>query len=190
MLVCQCTKGSVFGHGWLKWWTRSRKTYAQKLSATAEGRTSHTWRCCWLGQAVFHVSRLVKVIPATWCLVSDTADGSGVRIHLYEAVPETCLMQWSVLWRILSWAYCIVTSGGLCRLCTWSLIFRPNGQKSRNPLQIQYGGRYGQRAVISSRGYGKLAVEGCVEVSDDFTELVTLGRWRDGEGTAWAFDSF
>jgi hypothetical protein len=33
-------------------------------------------------------------------------------------------------------------------------------------------------------------LEVCVEVSDDFTELVTLGRWRDSEGAAWALDNF
>jgi hypothetical protein len=60
--------------------------------------------------------------------------------------------------------------------CMPSLIFRLNGQRSRNALQIQPGGRYGQKAVTSSRGFGKSAVEGCVEVSDDFSEFMTLGR--------------
>jgi len=57
-----------------------------------------------------------------------------------------------------------------------SLIFRLDGQISRNPLQMQPEGRYGQRAVTSSRRFGKPTLEVCVEVSDDFTELVTLGR--------------
>jgi len=60
--------------------------------------------------------------------------------------------------------------------CMRSLIFRLDGQRSRDPLQIQPGGRYGQRVVTSSRGFGKPAVEGCIEVGDDFTEFVTLGR--------------
>jgi hypothetical protein len=60
--------------------------------------------------------------------------------------------------------------------CMRSLIFRLDGQRSRNPLQIQPGGRYGQRVVTSSRGFGKPAVEGLYREVSDFTEFVTLGR--------------
>ena len=45
--------------------------------------------------------------------------------------------------------------------CMPSLIFRLDGHISRNPLKMQPGGRYGQRAFTRSRRFGKPALEVC-----------------------------
>jgi hypothetical protein len=112
-----------------------------------------------LGQAVFHITDIVKMIPATCTKLYLKQTFNAMFIAVEN--PELRLVHFNFWWFIPS--------------CIPSLIFRLNGQKSRNPLQIQPEGKYGQRAVTSSRGFGKPAVEGCVEVSDDFTEFVTPG---------------
>ena len=104
-LVCLCSGGSVLGHELQeKWWTGSRKTFAQKLSATAEGRTLHTWHCCWLEQATWLISlrREGSCHPTPRLWYSWWIRGSYP--HVRSCTWKRHLMWCSVLWTILSWA--------------------------------------------------------------------------------------
>jgi len=59
--------------------------------------------------------------------------------------------------------------------CMPSLIFRLNGQRSRNPLQIQPGGRYGQKSVMISLNLCHLGV-GMVKASLERLTISNLER--------------
>ena len=180
--ICLWTGGSVTGYGWhLKWWTGSRRIMPRSWVLLQEAEH------CIRGIAVgWGKPSSTSLVSSRWFLSPDASSliqlmdqgfiSTCTKLYLKQASNAALgLLHCDFWWFIPS--------------CMPSLIFRLDGQ-IWNPLQMQTGGRYGQRAVTSSRRFGKPALEVCVEVSDDFTELVTLGRWRDSEGAAWALDNF
>lgn len=145
-----------------EWWTGLRNTLALKLSATAAGRTLHTWHCCWLRQAISHITYLCDTLwflpPSTMSLIHLMDRGVSYP-HGRSSTWSKHLMWCSVLWTERSWA-------GLSTLQLLedilsqmpSLIFRLHGQISRNPVQMAAWRKMWSECSHSYGGYEKPVV--------------------------------